>query len=100
MEFASDFETSSEIAVLPLTLYVIGLAFGSMIFAPLSEYYGRTPVYLVSFLGTALWLMATALVESVAGFMILRFITGLFCSASIGKWWHSRLEEERLMEMQ
>jgi len=58
MEFASDFGTSSEVAVLPLTLYVIGLAFGSMILAPLSEYYGRTPVYLVSFLGTALFLMA------------------------------------------
>ena len=55
-----------------------------MILAPLSEYYGRTPVYLAGFLGTALFLMATALVKTVAGFMILRFLTGILCSACVG----------------
>lgn len=82
--FEEKWGTSAEIAVLPLSLYVIGLAFGPMMLAPLSEYYGRTPVYLSTFFITTLFLMATALVPTLAGFMIIRVITGFFCSASIG----------------
>ncbi|KUJ16879.1 MFS multidrug transporter-like protein [Mollisia scopiformis] len=81
--FEEKWGTSAEVAVLPLTLYVLGLAIGPMLLAPLSEYFGRTPVYLSMFLISALFLLGTAVVPTITGFMILRFITGFFCSASI-----------------
>jgi DHA1 family multidrug resistance protein-like MFS transporter len=40
MMFEAEFGTSAEVAVLLLTLYIVGLAFGPMALAPLSEYYG------------------------------------------------------------
>lgn len=58
-----------------------------MLLAPLSEYYGRTPVYLANFFITTLLLIGTALVDDVPGFIILRFITGFFASASISKYY-------------
>ncbi|KAA8576240.1 hypothetical protein EYC84_006388 [Monilinia fructicola] len=82
-EFQARFGTSSEVATLPLVIYVIGLGFGPMLLAPLSEYYGRTPVYLANFFITTILLLGTALVDNVPGFIILRFITGFFASASI-----------------
>lgn len=94
MQFESEFGTSAEVSVLPLSLYVIGVALGCMVLAPLSEYYGRTPIYLGSFLGTVLFLMATALVKSTAGFIILRFITGFMCSASVGEFSKFRFGRE------
>lgn len=84
MMFEEQWGVSAEVSVLPLTLYVLGLAVGPMLLAPLSEYFGRTPVYLLTFLISTLFLLGTAVVPTISGFMILRFITGFFCSASIG----------------
>ena len=39
---------SYEVAMLPLALYNLGLAFGPIVGAPLSETYGRKAVYLVT----------------------------------------------------
>ncbi|APA07137.1 hypothetical protein sscle_02g019070 [Sclerotinia sclerotiorum 1980 UF-70] len=81
--FQQKFGTSAEVATLPLVIYVLGLGFGPMLLAPLSEYYGRTPVYLANFFITTLLLLGTALVDNLPGFVVLRFITGFFASASI-----------------
>lgn len=86
-EWKERFVTSDEVATLPLVIYVIGLGFGPMLLAPLSEYYGRTPVYLANFFTTTILLLGTALVDhNAAGFMVLRFITGFFASASISQY--------------
>ncbi|ESZ97966.1 hypothetical protein SBOR_1637 [Sclerotinia borealis F-4128] len=82
-EFKERFGTSAEVSTLPLVIYVLGLGFGPMLLAPLSEYYGRTPVYLANFFITGILLIGNALVGNVPGFIILRFITGFFASASI-----------------
>jgi MFS family permease len=76
-EFPTYLGTSMEVAVLPLTLYVFGLTFGPMTLAPLSEYYGRTPIYLISLVASMLFVLATALVPDASGFIILRFIAGV-----------------------
>lgn len=75
---------SAEVAVLPFTLYMLGLAFRSMLLAPLSEYFGRTPVYLSTYLISTLFLLGTPIMPTIVGFMILRFIVGFFCSVVIG----------------
>jgi len=43
-----DFHTSRTLAILPLTVYVLGLAFGPVLSAPISERFGRKHVYLIT----------------------------------------------------
>jgi MFS family permease len=44
----TEFGCSEIVAILGLSLFVVGLALSSMIVAPLSEFYGRKPVYIAS----------------------------------------------------
>ena len=89
-KFSKDFDVSAEVALLGLSLYVLGLAFGPMSLAPLSEYFGRSPIYITSYGIFLLFLMATALVQTLGGFLVLRLISGLFSSVTIGMLAHSR----------
>jgi hypothetical protein len=82
-DFANDVGVSPQIATLGLSLYVLGLAFGPMSLAPLSEYYGRRPVYIISYGMFLLLLLATSYVESLAPFLILRLFSGFFSSTTI-----------------
>ena len=83
MNFQKDFSVSSEVATLGLSLYVLGLALGPMTLAPLSEYYGRSPIYIISYGIFLLFLLGTALVQNLGGFLALRIISGLFSSVTI-----------------
>lgn len=81
--FIADFAISERLGVLGLSLYVLGLALGPMTIAPLSEHYGRTMLYVVPY-GTYLLLLAgTATVQTLAGFLALRFFSGVFASVTI-----------------
>lgn len=39
---------SREVAILPLSLYTLGMAIGPLFYAPLSELYGRRGIYFIS----------------------------------------------------
>ncbi|KAF9892765.1 hypothetical protein FE257_001167 [Aspergillus nanangensis] len=65
-DIAADFQSSNTIVTLGLTFYLIGLAAGSMLMAPLSEVYGRKPVSV-----------------SVETLIIVRFFGALFGSVMI-----------------
>ncbi|KIV84613.1 hypothetical protein PV11_00386 [Exophiala sideris] len=82
-KFSKDFNVSSEVAILGLSLYVLGLAFGPMSLAPLSEYYGRTLLYVVPYGIFLLFVLGTALVDNLGGFLVLRLLSGLFASVTI-----------------
>ncbi|KAF2866124.1 major facilitator superfamily domain-containing protein [Massariosphaeria phaeospora] len=83
VDFAHDMHVSPGIATLGLSVYVLGLAFGPMSLAPLSEYYGRRPVYVISYAIFLLLLLGTACVESLPAFLALRFFSGYFSSTTI-----------------
>jgi MFS family permease len=82
--FRDAFGLSETAATLGLSLYILGLALGPMSLAPLSEFFGRSVIYIYSYAVFLLLLAATALVGSVAGFMVLRFFSGLFAAVTIG----------------
>lgn len=82
-DLTSYFNVSSEVGVLGLSLYVLGLALGPMTLAPLSEYYGRSYLYIIPYGTFLLFLLGTALVQNIEGFLILRFLSGLFASVTI-----------------
>jgi len=82
-DFAKDLGVSPQVAVLGLSMYVLGLAFGPMTLAPLSEYYGRRPVYIVAYGIFLLLLLATTYVETLVPFLVLRVLSGYFASTTI-----------------
>jgi len=82
-DFASDMGVSHQVATLGLSIYVLGLAFGPMSLAPLSEYFGRRPVYVYSYAVFLLLLLGTTFMESLAGFLVLRLFSGYFASVTI-----------------
>lgn len=82
-DFEKDFDIGGELGTLGLSLYVLGLALGPMTLAPLSEYYGRTALYLVPYGTFLLCLAGTAVVQSLGGFFVLRLFSGMFASVTI-----------------
>ncbi|EMD69105.1 hypothetical protein GGP41_004878 [Bipolaris sorokiniana] len=82
-DFAKDMGVSPSVALLGLSMYVLGLAFGPMTLAPLSEYYGRRPVYIVSYGIFLLMLLGTTYVETLGPFLVLRYFSGYFSSTTI-----------------
>lgn len=79
------FGVSVEVGTLGLSLYVLGLAWGPMSLAPLSEYFSRSPIYIVSYGIFLLYLVGTALVKNLGGFLVLMFLSGMFASVTIGE---------------
>ena len=49
-QVVDDFGVSEEVAVLGMSLFVIGFAFGPFLWAPLGEMYGRQVIYCVTLL--------------------------------------------------
>jgi MFS family permease len=82
-DFAKDLGVSNHIATLGLSMYVLGLAFGPMSLAPLSEYYGRRPVYVYSYAIFLLLLLGSSCTNSLALFLVLRTFSGYFSSVTI-----------------
>ena len=82
-DFAKDLGVSSHVVTLGLSMYVLGLAFGPLSLAPLSEWYGRRPVYIVSYGIFLLLLLGTTYVKSLGLFLVLRFFSGYFSSTTI-----------------
>lgn len=75
-QIEEEFGVSSEIAVLSLSLYVLGFAFGPMLLAPLSEYFGRKPVYIVSWGLLFIFQLPIALAPNIGTILVCRFIGG------------------------
>ncbi len=73
----ADFHITSEtVATLAVTLYVLGIAVGPMLLSPLSEVYGRLPVYHASNLVFVFFVVGNALSTNVAQFLVFRFMSG------------------------
>lgn len=66
-------ETSEPIATLGVTMYLIGLACGSLILAPMSEMYGRRIVYVGTLLFFTLMVLPCALATSLPEVLVVRF---------------------------
>ena len=78
-----NFNVTREIAVLPLSLYTLGFTVGPIIAAPLSELYGRRPVYWTTL---PLLLIFTAIAgasNNIVALIIFRFLAGMGGSGSL-----------------
>lgn len=75
--------SSQPVVTLGITTYLVGLAIGSVILAPLSEMFGRRPVYIVSMLLFLLLMIPCALATSMAEILAVRFLGALAGSVMI-----------------
>lgn len=74
---------STTVAILPMSLYVLSLSFGPMLFAPLSERYGRQVIFLTTLPLATLFTICGSFTTSFAAFCLCRFFSGFFFSPPI-----------------
>jgi MFS family permease len=79
-----EFNVSSEpIVTLGVTTYLLGLAVGSLILAPISETYGRKPVYAISMIIFCILIIPCAKATSMAEIIVIRFFGAVAGSCMI-----------------
>jgi len=69
----ADFGTNTTIVTLGMTTYLLGLAAGSLVVAPLSELYGRQPVYLICLGIWAILIIPCGVAQSLTTIIVTRF---------------------------
>ncbi|EOO01803.1 putative fluconazole resistance protein 1 protein [Phaeoacremonium minimum UCRPA7] len=76
----AEFGNSRIVATLGLSLFVLGIALGPL-WSPLSEFYGRRPIYLVAFFVFMIWIIPSGVGKNIETVIISRFFQGLSGSA-------------------
>ena len=79
-----DLNVSEELAILPLSLFSVGLALGPLIGAPLCETLGRKVVFLTTTPIFALFTLGAGFSTHTASLTICRFFAGLFAAPAVG----------------
>lgn len=82
-----DFHTHDEtIGSFVVSIYVLGYAIGPLVIAPMSEVYGRLPVYHICNVFFTIWTLACALAPNVGSLLVFRLFAGLAgsCPITIG----------------
>ncbi|KAJ5504477.1 hypothetical protein N7463_007351 [Penicillium fimorum] len=80
-QLMGEFGCSQEVATLGLSFFIWGLGIGPLFLSPLSEFYGRRIIYIVSFSLFLVWLIPSAVAKNTETMLISRFFTGLSGSA-------------------
>lgn len=92
-----DLHMSQEVAILGVSLYVLGFGMGPLLFAPLGEMYGRRIIFLFTFAIFALLHLGGSLGRTAPTLLITRTLAGTFGSSpltnaggAIGDIWTAR----------
>ncbi|KAM7200183.1 Major facilitator superfamily domain containing protein [Naviculisporaceae sp. PSN 640] len=78
---AEEFGVSYEAALVPITVFVVGFGVGPMIFAPLSEVYGRQIIYASTLLVAVIFVIPCAVSKNIGTLIVCRLIDGIAFSA-------------------
>lgn len=81
---SAEFSVSHSVAVLPLSLYNLGLAAGPMLGSPLSETYGRKIVLVVTTPGFMVFTLGSALAGDIVSLCVCRFFAGVCAAPAVG----------------
>ncbi|KAF4769966.1 hypothetical protein N7455_009367 [Penicillium solitum] len=83
-QIMEDFGASQEIVILGVSLFVLGFAIGPLIWAPLSEIFGRRHIFTISFMFLTVFNAGAAGAKNIETLIILRFLAGSFGSSPFG----------------
>lgn len=82
-QISEQFHVGEEVAVLSFSIYVVGNTLGPVVFAPVSEIFGRKlSAFIPCFICGAIICIA-ANVDNIAALVVLRFVAGMFGSAPV-----------------
>jgi multidrug resistance protein len=81
IEIYEEFQVSTEIITLGISLFVLGFAIGPLLWAPLSELYGRQIVFLISYGGFTAFNAGAAGARNIETLLLMRFFAGAFGSS-------------------
>ncbi|KAI1623469.1 MFS transporter, partial [Exophiala viscosa] len=75
------FNVSNEVALLTITMFVIGFGVGPLVFAPGSELFGRKPVYIITIAVAVIFEIPCAVAQNIGTLLVCRLIDGIAFSA-------------------
>ena len=75
------FDVSEEVALLPITLFVVGFGVGPLVFAPISEWVGRKIVYVSTLAVAVVFIIPCAVAPNIGTLLVCRLIDGIAFSA-------------------
>lgn len=78
-----EFGVSQEVATLGISLFVLGFAVGPLLWAPLSELYGRQILFTGTYMMLTVFNAAAAGANNAAALIVLRFLAGTFGSSPL-----------------
>ncbi|KAG6336124.1 hypothetical protein ID866_2962 [Astraeus odoratus] len=91
------FHFSQEVGTLVISLFLTGYCIGPLVWGPLSEQYGRRPLFIVTFFIYTCFQVGCALAPNTASLLVFRFLGGTFAAcpltnsgALIGDIWDAR----------
>ena len=82
-QVAEEFHVSRTVSLLGISTYCLGLSFGPVLAAPLSETRGRSIIYRTSLPLCALFTIGCAVSKNMATMGICRFFAGFFASPAL-----------------
>ena len=83
----ADFDsTNEELAAFIVSVYVLGYCFGPLAIAPLSEIYGRRPLYQVCNVFFVIFTIACAVAPNLEALIVFRLLAGLAGSCPMAPW--------------
>lgn len=77
------FHVSEEAAGLTITLFLLGYCAGPLVFAPMSELYGRRWIFYISFSAYLAFNFLSAFAPNFGSLLVGRFLSGTFVSAAL-----------------
>lgn len=82
-EIAPYFGVSATVATLGISLFLVGFGVGPLVWAPLSEVYGRRVSIIIPMFIAVCFSFASATAKDLQTLMLSRFFTGFFCAAPV-----------------
>ncbi|KAI0141847.1 major facilitator superfamily domain-containing protein [Xylariaceae sp. FL1272] len=82
-QVADEYHVSDEVAVLGTSLFLVGFGLGPLLWAPLSEVYGRRTAVLTPMFVALVFSFATATAKDLQTVLITRFFGAFFASAPV-----------------
>lgn len=83
-QIIAQFGVEEEIVILGVSLFVLGFAIGPLIWAPLSEIFGRRHIFTFSYMFLTAFNAGAAGSQNIETLIILRFLAGCFGSSPFG----------------
>ncbi|KAK9351613.1 major facilitator superfamily domain-containing protein [Lipomyces doorenjongii] len=77
------YHVSLEVSILTCSVMVVGFAVGPLAWSPLSEQFGRRPIYFISLLLYTIFNIPCALSPNIGGLIVCRFLCGVFASSGL-----------------